>query len=46
MEQKGLFWGEWAMQAGLKINLKNCYFFTLTVGSCYRLPRECMVKFS
>jgi hypothetical protein len=38
VEQKGFFWGEWAVRAGLKINFKCFYLSTLTVGSCYRLP--------
>jgi hypothetical protein len=43
-EVKEFFWGEWAMLAGLKINLRNYYLSTLTAGSSFRLQGKCMVK--
>lgn len=38
------FRGEWAVQGGLKINLKHQFFASLTVGSRFRLTKKCIVK--
>ena len=44
--KEGFFWGEWLVRAKLKINYRNYFFASLTVVSCFRLVKECMVKIS
>ena len=43
---RDFFGEEWAVRAWLEIELRNYFFAHLTVGSCFRLLEECMVKHS
>lgn len=40
--EKGFIWGEWVVLVGLIINLRNYFFASLTLGSCFRLPKNAL----